>query len=150
MPIFSSNKQKKKKTLTIKSPPVNAVIPRNPQRPRLNSHDDRIALVKTIEIVHIHRKTLDPLPFPPRTNHQAPAPLHNAFHVESAHDRGWVVNDILVRVQPPVNEQRRRQDPWQRNESVIDPLPHLEFFLIAPPPPQNTIHRTRATQNHPA
>src|SRR6266849_89645 len=113
------------------SAPVHAVVPRDPQRARLDPDDNCIAFVKAIEIIHIHRETLDALPFAPGPNIQSPAPFHNALHVEAAHHRSWIVDDIFLRIEPPVDEQGRRQNPWQRNESIVYALHHLDFLMIA-------------------
>src|SRR5437879_1220457 len=104
---YSATANQPTDTTSGNSAPVHAVIPWYPQRPRTHAHDNPIAFMKTVKVVHVDRKPLDPLPWPPRTHYQPPAPFHDPFHIEAAHHHRRVINNVLLRIQPPINEKRR-------------------------------------------
>src|SRR6266404_4216491 len=83
---------------------IDAVIPGDAKRPRLDSHDHRIACLKTVEIVGIHRQTFVLLSLAPRAHEEPSCATHDSRHIVAAVHRGCVVGEFLGCIQSPIEE----------------------------------------------
>src|ERR1700722_15050720 len=123
--------------------PVNSIKPGNAKRSRLDRHYHRIAILKTVEVVGIHRQARNFLPVAPAFHEKAPAAAHQPFHVETVFHRRWAIDEIFWRIEFAIQEKRRSQQPRQRNKSVIDALQDFEFLSVARAAIQNKRQRQR-------
>src|SRR6266852_2191826 len=75
---------------------VHAVIPRNAERARLNTHNHRVSGAKSIVVIEIHGQALDPLPLPPGMNKQSASAAYDTRHVVTAIHGGGVKGHVLL------------------------------------------------------
>src|SRR5580704_596648 len=113
------------------SAPVDPVIPRDPQSPGLDRDFNSVAVVEPVEVIDVHRQAFKMLPWTPRPHQQPAAAAHYPFHVEAAFDSSRVIDNVFLRVEPPVDEQRGSKNPRQWNKSRVDALENFDFLAIA-------------------
>src|SRR5260370_40555831 len=86
---------------------INAEIPRNAERARIDAHRHRIASMKAIVVIEIHGQPLDFLPLAPGMHKQAARAADDSRHVVAAVNGSGVIGHVIPRVELPVHEQRR-------------------------------------------
>src|SRR5260370_35362984 len=111
----------------------NAIDPRDAHESGLNFDQDGVALLEPAEVIAVHRQALEPRALAPRPHDESSAAADQTAHVELFHhDRGMLLRLRLVQI--PVDQQQRRKQPGQRNESEADALEQLYVAPGAPAP----------------
>src|SRR5215469_15403585 len=88
------------------SPAVDAVIPGNPERARLDADVDLVTGLKAIEVVYVDGEALVFLPFAPGVHDEPPRPAHNPRHVVASSDRFGVIHNIFGGIQSAIHKKK--------------------------------------------
>lgn len=106
----------------------NSRNPRDAGQAACNSHVGEITRIKTVEIGAIHRYVLKAASFSPRSHDQAArrnGPRHREF---SNYPHSFEVRWRAI--ERPIANQKRCQQPWHRDETIIDAFEGLYFSMV--------------------